>query len=65
MSAVEMLLELGYSRSDIAAFQRDFNRMGTDPVLVTGELDEDTEEAAGFAYRSRHAFVALRDRKKG
>ena len=65
MSAVEMLLELGYSRSDIAAFQRDFNRMGTDPVLVTGELDEETEEAVGFAYRSRHAFVALRDRKKG
>ena len=65
MNTLEMLLELGYSRSDIAAFQRDFNRMGTDPVLVTGELDEETEEAVGFAYRSRHAFVALRDRKKG
>ena len=65
MNALEMLLELGYRRSDIAAFQRDFNRMGTDPVLVTGELDEETEEAVGFAYRSRHAFVALRDRKKG
>ena len=65
MNTLEMLLELGYSRSDIAAFQRDFNRMGTDPVLVTGELDEETEEAVGFAYRSRYAFVALRDRKKG
>ena len=65
MTTLEMLSELGYRRSDIAAFQRDFNRMGTDPVLITGELDEDTEEAVGFAYRSRHAFIAIRDRKKG
>ena len=65
MKTLEMLRELGYGASEVATFQRHYNRMGTDPVLVSGELDQETVEAVAFAYRSRHVFTALRDRKKG
>lgn len=65
MTIEDMLGELGYRRSEIAAFQHAYNRMGTDPVLVTGELDDETERAVRFAYGARTAFVALRDRSEG
>lgn len=60
-----MLHELGYDKSRLAAFQRDYNRMGTDPVLVTGELDADTEDAIRLAHGARAVFTSLRDCKKG
>lgn len=64
-SVETMLADLGYRKAQIADFQRDYNRTGADPVLVTGALDEDTEEALRFAHGGKAAFVALRDRKKG
>lgn len=58
-----MLRELGYttSPSGISGFQRDYNRIGTRPLLVTGELDEGTADAIRFAYEGREVFTAVRD----
>jgi hypothetical protein len=58
-----MLRELGYTTapSGISQFQRDYNRIGTQPVLVTGELDEQTRQALELAYSSRQMFLMRRD----
>jgi hypothetical protein len=58
-----MLRELGYvtAASGISQFQRDYNRIGTQPVLVTGELDEQTRQALELAYSSRQMFLMRRD----
>jgi hypothetical protein len=58
-----MLRELGYTTaaSGISQFQRDYNRIGTQPVLVTGELDEQTRQALELAYSSRQMFSMRRD----
>ena len=60
-----MLGELGYDKSRLAEFQRDYNRMGADPVLVTGKLDTETEDAIRLAHGARAVFSSLRDCKKG
>lgn len=65
MTLNNMLRELGYttSPSGITSFQHHYNRLGSTPVLVTGELDEPTKAAVRFAFGARHAFMALRDRE--
>ena len=65
MTAQNMLRALGYttSSSGVSSFQRDYNRVGTEPLLVTGELDEDTADAIRFAYGSREVFEAVREQK--
>lgn len=62
MSANKILVELGYttSPSGISEFQRDFNRIATRPLLVTGTLDAETTDALEFAYRSRVVFAEIR-----
>lgn len=62
-----MLLELGYttSPSGISSFQRDYNRFATRPLLVTGTLDEDTNDALAFAHGARVVFIEARDHQKG
>ena len=66
MSPNEMLRALGYTTSPtgITTFQRDYNLLGSSPVLVTGELDEDTQGALAFAYGARAVFTEIRDRKR-
>lgn len=58
-----MLRELGYvtAASGISQFQRDFNRVGTRPVPVSGELDEPTRKALELAHSTREMFTTLRD----
>lgn len=58
-----MLRELGYTTnaSGVSQFQRDYNRIGTQPVLITGELDEPTREALELAHSTREVFSTLRD----
>lgn len=58
-----MLRALGYasSKTGIAEFQRDYNRVGTQPLMVTGKLDEDTLEALGLAHSSAAMFRSVRD----
>ena len=65
MTTHNMLRELGYttSPSGISTFQRDFNRVGGRTLLVTGELNADTDEAVLFAYRSGEVFTTVRDQR--
>ena len=65
MTAREMLRKLGYENSDtgISTFQRDFNRLGGQALLVTGQLDEETSEALRFAHASGQVFTIVRDRQ--
>lgn len=58
-----MLRELGYTTaaSGISQFQRDYNRIGTQPVLITGELDEPTRDALELAHSSGEMFSIARD----
>jgi hypothetical protein len=60
-----MLRELGYTTaaSGVSEFQRDYNRIGTRPVLVTGELDDSTREALELAHSTRDMFSLLRDQQ--
>jgi hypothetical protein len=60
-----MLRELGYTTaaSGISEFQRDYNRIGTQPVLITGELDEPTRDALEFAHSTLEMFSILRDQQ--
>jgi hypothetical protein len=60
-----MLRELGYitGASGISQFQRDYNRIGTQPVLITGELDEPSREALELAHSTRDMFSMLRDQQ--
>ena len=61
----QMLRELGYltSSSGIASFQRDYNLFGSVPVMVSGELDDDTVGAVRLAHKAREAFAVLRKRR--
>lgn len=65
MTINNMLRELGYttSPSGISDFQRHYNRLGTDPVHVSGELDVRTKDAIRLAFGARHVFVGLRERE--
>ncbi|EDM74997.1 hypothetical protein PPSIR1_38244 [Plesiocystis pacifica SIR-1] len=67
MTPQQKLRELGYTTAPagVADFQRDFNLLGSKPVLVTSELDVDTLNAITLAFESRVAFKALRERKRG
>lgn len=67
MTINNMLRELGYTTSPtgIADFQRHYNRLGTEPVHVSGELDVRTKDAIRLAFEARHVFVALREREVG
>ena len=67
MKAQAMLRQLGYGvdADSVRVFQRDYNRMASDPILVTGELDDDTEAAVRFAFNARAVFTNLRDGQKG
>ena len=67
MTINTMLRELGYTTSPagISDFQRHYNKLGSEPVHVSGELDERTQAAIRFAFGARHAFTALRDREAG
>lgn len=67
MTTNNMLRELGYttSSSGIGEFQRDFNRVGTWPLLVTGELDTKTTEAIELAHSTSEMFKTMRDQRKG
>lgn len=58
-----MLRELGYTTaaSGISQFQRDYNRIGTQPVLITGELDEATRDALELAHSAGEMFQIARD----
>ncbi|EDM79624.1 hypothetical protein PPSIR1_21389 [Plesiocystis pacifica SIR-1] len=60
-----MLRELGYltSAAGISEFQRDYNRIGSVPLVVSGEVDQDTALALAFAYEARAAFSSLRGRR--
>lgn len=62
-----MLRELGYSTTatGISAFQRDYNRIGTKPVRVTGELDAATRSALELAHSTAAMFKTLRDAGQG
>lgn len=61
-----MLRELGYvtSSAGVTAFQRDYNRLGTQPVRVTGEIDNATRNAVELAHSTADMFKALRDQGK-
>jgi hypothetical protein len=58
-----MLRELGYTTaaSGISQFQRDYNRIGTRPVPISGELDEPTRKALELAHSTREVFSLARD----
>lgn len=60
-----MLRELGYATTaaGISSFQRDYNRVGTRPLRVTGELDNSTREAVQLAHSTADVFKAVRDRE--
>jgi hypothetical protein len=60
-----MLRELGYAvtTTGISSFQRDYNRVGTRPLRVTGELDKSTREALELAHSTAEVFKAVRDRE--
>ena len=62
-TANAMLVELGYatSPSGISSFQRDYNRFATRPLLVTGTLDVDTQQAIEFAHKARVVFTEIRE----
>jgi len=62
-----MLVELGYTTepSGIASFQRDYNRFASRPLLVTGQLNADTEKALVFAHQSRVVFMQIRSADRG
>ena len=67
MTINNMLRELGYttSASGITEFQRDYNRVGTQPVLLTGKFDSRTTAALELAYSAIEMFTATRDLRKG
>ena len=67
MGVNQMLRELGYltSAKGVREFQRDYNRLGTTPVLVTGKLDADTIDAIELAHSTREIFSMLRREDKG
>jgi hypothetical protein len=58
-----MLRELGYAATaaGISTFQRDYNRVGTRPLRVTGELDKSTRDALELAHSTADVFKAVRD----
>jgi hypothetical protein len=58
-----MLRELGYAITapGISSFQRDYNRVGTRPLRVSGELDKSTREALELAHSTADVFKAVRD----
>jgi hypothetical protein len=66
MNTNNMLTELGYTTapSGIMEFQRDYNRVGTTPVLVSGELDGATIAAVELAHSTIEMFKVMRDRGK-
>jgi hypothetical protein len=65
-STDKMLRELGYSTmaAGISSFQRDYNRVGTRPLRVSGELDDSTREALALAHSTADIFKAVRDQGK-
>ena len=65
MNARDMLRTLGYEGSEtgISTFQRDFNRLGGQALLVTGTIDDETSDALRFAHASGRVFTTVRDRK--
>jgi|GEM_PF-4697300 len=67
MSANQMLKAMGYTTSitGIRAFQRDYNRFAAQPLLLTGELSEDTHDALRVAIAAGEVFTSLRDREAG
>ncbi|PRQ02050.1 hypothetical protein [Enhygromyxa salina] len=67
MTTHNMLRDLGYTTasSGIKAFQRDYNRVGSRPLLVTGELDATTTAAVELAHSTSEMFKAMRDQGKG
>jgi hypothetical protein len=58
-----MLRELGYTTaaSGISQFQRDFNRIGTRSIPISGELDESTRKALELAHSTLEVFTLARD----
>jgi hypothetical protein len=60
-----MLRELGYATTTagITSFQRDYNRVGTRPLRISGELDKSTREALELAHSTADVFKAVRDRE--
>ncbi len=61
------LRQLGYegSAEGVSQFQRDYNRVGTRPLHVTGKLDRKTREALELAHSSAEMFTAVRDQGRG
>lgn len=66
MTTNNMLRDLGYttSISGVREFQRDYNRVGTRPLLMTGELDATTTAAIELAHSTSEVFKAMRDQGK-
>jgi hypothetical protein len=60
-----MLRELGYAATTagISSFQRDYNRVGTRPLRITGELDKPTLAALELAHSTADVFKAVRNRE--
>jgi hypothetical protein len=65
MKTDTMLRDLGYATTvaGISSFQRDYNRVGTRPLRVTGEFDKSTREALELAHSTADVFKAVRDGK--
>ena len=66
MTVNQMLRDLGYTTSPagVSKFQRDYNLLGSSPVLVTGELDEDTRAAVHFAHGAKVVFMSVLGRRR-